>query len=1594
MLKKLLLLLLFSLTILAYQAQNTFFSVQNGDWDDASTWALAAGPGGVEGVDFPAGSDSVIINHDVLITATNSGADFVFTGYLRINSSHELRCTVGNSTDGFQLTGNGVMHVYGSFYTAEVGDEPTTNNPDPIEFFTNGNSQFIAFTGSFLFVSDDWEIQGNSVIYIDNNVCLRVDDDVNFNGTGWFMCGNGDISIGGDGAGSTVSFGGGSSNAQICSGTSIIRNTVSTDCSTGTTITTGTGPSGAAPTAVDDNVQTQINTSIAVNVLYLGIDDNDIALDTLSITSAGSNGAATNNTSAQGGVLVLNDNGSPLNFTDDFIVYSPPIGFSGFDSFDYIITDEEALTDRATVTIFVTGCGVGFVADTTFVPIASVSDNIGTGVDSEANLLGAPNGTVANWYDGGDIINVDFGQSFTSGTQYLITWKLRTGTNPAQPVIRESLTNGAFVALNNVYTITSSSIQQTVITSERDFRFLQITKDNAVDDTDFEIDAIQVLDINCLSDVDNDGIPNTIDIDDDNDGVLDIAEELSCRGFLNFEFYDGTPSGGTVDNIPTTGALATGTTTNFDVDQIQNASDPGDTDNYGIRFTGFITIATSETYTFYTTSDDGSKLFIGATEVVDNDGNHSVAEESGTISLTPGSYPITVLYFENTGDDILSVAYSSASISKRVIPFSALSVAGTGCDTDNDGIINAFDLDSDNDGIADIIEAGGVDVDNNGVVDVFSDTDNDGYANTFDSDNGGVALADLDIDLDGLNNRVDIDSDNDGIVDVIEAQLSGSTPQLPSGIDSDNDGIDDEFDTNSGNTLLIPINTDGFDSPDYIDTDSDNDQYDDLLEAYDTDNDGALDISPSGLDTDLDGLDDNFDLINGQNSSTNVSNNGQTSNSFPNLDQVTTTERDWREFLDTDGDGISDFSDIDTDNDGILNVDENTSCLSTGSGRINYEFYDAVPSGFKFANIPTTGALSVGTISTFNVNTLQGLADPGDADVYSIRYTGFISINTNETYTFFTTSDDGSGLFINGNLIVDNDDLHGNRERSGSIALSPGVYEITVVFFENFGGANLTVSYQTPTISKRQIPFSVLSDANFCDADNDGIQNHLDLDSDNDGIPDIIEAGGLDSDNDGRVDDDSNSDNDGWADLFDSDNGGTSLADNDNDGDGIKNRVDLDSDNDGIADVIEAGGTDSNNDGEQEGPDANFNGWSDLIDGNNGGTALTVADTDGDSFPNYLDIDSDNDGITDNVEGQSTLAFLAPTGVDTDNDGWDNRYDSDNGGTAITLNNQESNGNPDYIDLDTDGDGQPDWIEGFDDDQAGAAQDGDALNDFLARSTNFVTNGGAASFYNNSLDTDSDGIPNWLEDQDLDGQPNFLDPDSPFYHDSNNNGLIDLFDANNFGSPSLLPNKDGDGEPDWRDIDNTTTLPITLLSFNAEKNVLEVLLTWTTVSEINNDYFTVERSKDGINFTEVGSVEGAGNTNTKRDYRLVDNTPYHGTSYYRLKQTDFNGMFTYSELRTVNYSSSSLVNNSTIYPNPNDGKLLFLNVYSEIGGLLELQIRSLEGQLINQHEIILDGKVSNYTIELLTGEELASGMYMVTYILDKEVLGNKRFVVK
>jgi len=114
-------------------------------------------------------------------------------------------------------------------------------------------------------------------------------------------------------------------------------------------------------------------------------------------------------------------------------------------------------------------------------------------------------------------------------------------------------------------------------------------------------------------------------------------------------------------------------------------------------------------------------------------------------------------------------------------------------------------------------------------------------------------------------------------------------------------------------------------------------------------------------------------------------------------------------------------------------------------------------------------------------------------------------------------------------------------------------------------------------------------------------------------------------------------------------------------------------------------------------------------------------------------------------------------------------------------------------------------------------------------------------------------------------------------------------------------------------VSTSSPLPITLISFSANAKNGEVILNWTTAQEINNDYFTIQRSNDTTGWESIETVPGSGTNSNIHDYTAYDPAPYAGISYYRLMQTDLDGRRTYSFIRSVNLGIQTGI---SVYPNP------------------------------------------------------------------------------
>lgn len=158
-----------------------------------------------------------------------------------------------------------------------------------------------------------------------------------------------------------------------------------------------------------------------------------------------------------------------------------------------------------------------------------------------------------------------------------------------------------------------------------------------------------------------------------------------------------------------------------------------------------------------------------------------------------------------------------------------------------------------------------------------------------------------------------------------------------------------------------------------------------------------------------------------------------------------------------------------------------------------------------------------------------------------------------------------------------------------------------------------------------------------------------------------------------------------------------------------------------------------------------------------------------------------------------------------------------------------------------------------------------------------------------------------------------------------------------------------------------TPLPTELIAFTGESKNNAIHLNWVTATEVNNDYFIIEKSSDGINFTPFKFIDGAGMTTVTQNYETIDENPFNGANYYRLKQVDFNGETT--ELKTIHvtYNIDSFEFNN-LHPNPTNGDIAF-DFYSVQEGTIHAEILDISGRIVHSESFNASEGKSGYMIK-------------------------------
>ena len=185
-------------------------------------------------------------------------------------------------------------------------------------------------------------------------------------------------------------------------------------------------------------------------------------------------------------------------------------------------------------------------------------------------------------------------------------------------------------------------------------------------------------------------------------------------------------------------------------------------------------------------------------------------------------------------------------------------------------------------------------------------------------------------------------------------------------------------------------------------------------------------------------------------------------------------------------------------------------------------------------------------------------------------------------------------------------------------------------------------------------------------------------------------------------------------------------------------------------------------------------------------------------------------------------------------------------------------------------------------------------------------------------------------------------------------------------------------------VDNP--LPIDLLSFDAQKEDESVRIDWTTASEINNDYFIIERTDDFKNIEVIQTVKGAGNSNEILNYFIYDNQPLNGTSYYRLTQVDFDGQQEVFEWKSVNFNSNNEAS-LNVYPNPSNTGTATISL-TNMNGATDLEVLDIAGRIVYRKSLDLLETNTNIPLNL----NLGAGVYIVRIVNNQSTLTQRLIV--
>lgn len=186
-------------------------------------------------------------------------------------------------------------------------------------------------------------------------------------------------------------------------------------------------------------------------------------------------------------------------------------------------------------------------------------------------------------------------------------------------------------------------------------------------------------------------------------------------------------------------------------------------------------------------------------------------------------------------------------------------------------------------------------------------------------------------------------------------------------------------------------------------------------------------------------------------------------------------------------------------------------------------------------------------------------------------------------------------------------------------------------------------------------------------------------------------------------------------------------------------------------------------------------------------------------------------------------------------------------------------------------------------------------------------------------------------------------------------------------------------------------LPIDLVSFTGKCENHTTELEFVVGSQINNDYYTIERSVDGNEWSDVGIIQGEGNTSTQMTYKWIDDNPMSGVNYYRLTQTDYNGT---SEIFAPVALTCEMtpIDDYSVYPNPADGLLnIDLELDNYQGEGVSIEVTDINGRAVKNQIVQLKRGFNHLELDL---NNIPGGIYMINFVGSRDYIKESRITKK